>query len=235
MAARTKKARGKKTEKIPESMLGEEALQTRTRILDAAERVFAREGFDGARVDEIAAEADVNKALIYYYFESKKALLEELVNRAVKAIVAEKEAVFESTPAKIDLVKWEVPEEIIERGLSITSKWMAIFGILCVEAFKDDNEVPQLFRVMDNYLDSMAPILSKGGLEKSAVEEVRFPGVFFGLAPLLFFELLKDKWAAYYKVDRAALEKRFLGTFARMYGEGLRVMVQRPQGKGRGK
>ncbi len=48
--------------------------QTRTAILAAAERVFAREGLAGARIDLIAAEARVNKALLYYYFSSKERL-----------------------------------------------------------------------------------------------------------------------------------------------------------------
>jgi AcrR family transcriptional regulator len=39
---------------------------TKERILTAAAAVFANRGFDGARVEEIAKLAGVNKALIYY-------------------------------------------------------------------------------------------------------------------------------------------------------------------------
>lgn len=44
------------------------------RILDAAANIFAEAGFGGARVDEIAACAGVNKAMIYYHIGDKKAL-----------------------------------------------------------------------------------------------------------------------------------------------------------------
>lgn len=44
------------------------------RILSAATQVFAEAGFDGARIDAIAARADVNKAMIYYHVGDKKAL-----------------------------------------------------------------------------------------------------------------------------------------------------------------
>jgi len=47
---------------------------TRQAILQAAERIFADEGLEGARTDAIAASAGVNKALLYYYFRSKEAL-----------------------------------------------------------------------------------------------------------------------------------------------------------------
>lgn len=47
---------------------------TRERILDAAEREFADKGFFGARVDEIAHSADINKRMIYAHFGSKEGL-----------------------------------------------------------------------------------------------------------------------------------------------------------------
>ena len=48
--------------------------ETVQRILDAAGTIFAEVGFGGARVDEIAARADVNKAMIYYHIGDKQAL-----------------------------------------------------------------------------------------------------------------------------------------------------------------
>ncbi|MBW1769410.1 MAG: helix-turn-helix transcriptional regulator [Deltaproteobacteria bacterium] len=42
------------------------------RIMDAATEIFAESGFAGARVDEIAKRAGVNKAMIYYRIGDKK-------------------------------------------------------------------------------------------------------------------------------------------------------------------
>ncbi len=50
------------------------SVATRETILEAAERIFADEGLEGARTDAIAAAAGVNKALLYYYFRSKEGL-----------------------------------------------------------------------------------------------------------------------------------------------------------------
>jgi TetR/AcrR family transcriptional regulator len=50
------------------------AAETRKRILDAALSEFAAHGLAGARTEHIAAAAGVNKALLYYYFESKEKL-----------------------------------------------------------------------------------------------------------------------------------------------------------------
>ncbi|WP_205685542.1 TetR/AcrR family transcriptional regulator [Flavipsychrobacter stenotrophus] len=45
-------------------------------IINAAEKLFAEKGFDGASVRDIAQEADVNVAMISYYFGSKEKLME---------------------------------------------------------------------------------------------------------------------------------------------------------------
>lgn len=50
--------------------------QTEKAILDAARRVFTQRGFDGARMDEIAKAAGINRALLHYYFRSKDKLFD---------------------------------------------------------------------------------------------------------------------------------------------------------------
>ncbi len=55
---------------------------TEGRILAAAHRVFLRTGTAGARMQEIAAEAGVNSALLHYYFRSKERLSEAVFVRA---------------------------------------------------------------------------------------------------------------------------------------------------------
>jgi TetR/AcrR family transcriptional regulator len=51
-------------------------------LLNAAEEVFAENGFDGARVDEIARRAGYNKSLLFQYFGDKLALYSEVIRQA---------------------------------------------------------------------------------------------------------------------------------------------------------
>lgn len=60
---------------------------TEQRILDAADMVFVRRGTDGARMQEIAEEAGVNKALLHYYFRSKELLSQAVFKRAVSTLL----------------------------------------------------------------------------------------------------------------------------------------------------
>ncbi|MGW0087208.1 TetR/AcrR family transcriptional regulator [Streptomyces sp. NPDC003393] len=59
-----------------------DAARTRAEILDVATREFARAGYDGARVDEIAALTRTTKRMIYYYFGGKKQLFTAVLERA---------------------------------------------------------------------------------------------------------------------------------------------------------
>ena len=61
-------------------------VETRERILDAAHTVFLRKGTAGSRTQEIADEADVNKALVHYYFGTKAALADAIFERALATI-----------------------------------------------------------------------------------------------------------------------------------------------------
>jgi AcrR family transcriptional regulator len=62
----------------------EQAEQTRARILEAAEVVFGRRGYERASVAAIAVEAGVAEETIYAHFRNKRTLLGELVQRAVR-------------------------------------------------------------------------------------------------------------------------------------------------------
>jgi TetR/AcrR family transcriptional regulator len=58
-----------------------DAAATKATILHAALKEFAELGLAGARMDEIARVAGVNKALLYYYFESKEHLYEGVIEQ----------------------------------------------------------------------------------------------------------------------------------------------------------
>jgi len=55
--------------------------ETAARILEAADQVIGEVGYDAASVADIAARAEVNKALVFYYFGSKAELLERVLER----------------------------------------------------------------------------------------------------------------------------------------------------------
>jgi TetR/AcrR family transcriptional regulator len=59
---------------------------TEKKILEAAKKVFHERGFDGARMQEIADEAGVNKALVHYYYRNKANLFSSVFKDALQDI-----------------------------------------------------------------------------------------------------------------------------------------------------
>ena len=74
---------------------------TEERIYDAARKVFLQKGMDGARMQEIADEAGMNKALLHYYFRSKenlfKAVFKDIFTKFFDKV---RYSLFSDAPAK---------------------------------------------------------------------------------------------------------------------------------------
>lgn len=68
------------------------AARARAELLQVATEEFARVGYYGARVDEIAAKSSTTKRMIYYYFDDKDGLFTAVLERAYAAIRAAEKA-----------------------------------------------------------------------------------------------------------------------------------------------
>lgn len=67
----------------------------RLQILNAAERIFSRKGFDKARMDDIVHAAGISKGSLYWYFKSKDELIRALLDRVFISEMREAEALVE--------------------------------------------------------------------------------------------------------------------------------------------
>lgn len=77
-------------------------INTDDKILEAAKEVFISKGYDGARMQEIADWAGINKALLHYYFRSKEKLFEAVFKDTLQQI----------GPVILDFVKDHIPLEV---------------------------------------------------------------------------------------------------------------------------
>ncbi|MFK7770814.1 MAG: TetR/AcrR family transcriptional regulator [Saprospiraceae bacterium] len=60
---------------------------TEQEILEIARKHFVRKGFAGARMQEIADEAGINKAMLHYYFRSKDKLYHEIIKQTLNFMI----------------------------------------------------------------------------------------------------------------------------------------------------
>src|ERR1700693_5176052 len=61
-------------------------IDTKTRILNAAEKLFGMSGFDATSLRDITAEAQVNLAAVNYHFQSKDSLIDAVIGRRLEPV-----------------------------------------------------------------------------------------------------------------------------------------------------
>jgi AcrR family transcriptional regulator len=64
----------------------EVAVDTKTKILDSAEKLFGKKGFDATSLRDITAEADVNLAAVNYHFQTKESLIDAVIARRLEPV-----------------------------------------------------------------------------------------------------------------------------------------------------
>lgn len=113
-------------------------------VIAGARRIFLRDGFDGASVDEIAASAGVSKATLYSYFPDKRLLFLEVARQEINAITDRaSQGIDRSAPPPVVLS--EVARTII--GFATSPVGIGIFRLCVAEA----ERFPELGRA---YYDS---------------------------------------------------------------------------------
>jgi AcrR family transcriptional regulator len=83
----------------------EKSEETQKQILDAAKKIFASKGLSGARMQEIADEAGINKALLHYYYRNKEKLFEHVFEEAVQKLLKPIAAFFADDSELFDKIR----------------------------------------------------------------------------------------------------------------------------------
>lgn len=127
-------------------------------ILEAAAEVFAEKGYDGARVDELARAANVNKATLYYQVGDKEAIYHAILERVLSRTVNEIASALE----KIDDC-----EEKIRRFITIIAKSHGSFRymapIMLREVASGGRNLPEIaLDLMGRFLNLLASSIKKG-------------------------------------------------------------------------
>lgn len=93
-------------------------IDTKTRILDAAEALFAENGFDAVPIRAIMRLADARLGLMNYYFESKDSLLEAVIERRAYRLNSERQRLLEEFAGSEDSSVTRVVDAIVDPYLA---------------------------------------------------------------------------------------------------------------------
>lgn len=123
-----------------------------SRILDAAHAVFMRSGTAGARMQEIADEAGVNKALLHYYFRSKERLAAAVFERVARGLF---ERLGEVAISDLDIE--EKVRRIVAVYLDQFARTPYAPGYLICEMNQNPDRAAQLLEALGGPLPAAAP------------------------------------------------------------------------------
>ncbi|MFP4664940.1 MAG: TetR/AcrR family transcriptional regulator [Bacteroidales bacterium] len=110
-------------------------------ILNAASEVFMEKGFDGARMQEIADKAGLNKALLHYYFRSKKKLFSDVFQVVLMEMVDGLSRIFEKDISVFEAIRqfFAVHQDIL-----LKNKLLPLF--MLNEIQRDPDLIVNLYR-----------------------------------------------------------------------------------------
>jgi TetR/AcrR family transcriptional regulator len=183
--------------------------ESKKRILNAAARVFAEKGFNGARMDEIARKAKVNKALIYYYFKSKKRVLSELFKKFFR----------ESTGLLLNFVERGGFSENAEENKKLFEKEYSgyletnedLIKIIVMESIKSDIDEVPIFNLVDisnNEQDDRVNSIELN-IDDDEQKLMYIAEFFTGIMPFISYIVFKNKWCKHFNMKEEELKNYF--------------------------
>jgi len=188
-------------------------MDTKTRILKAAEKLFAQKGFDKTTVDTIAHKAKVNKAMIYYHFKNKDQIKKALFDNFIYEIIT---MVDDSMDVVLDFESSHEFRKFFDHYLLFWEERRDILRVIFMESLKKNNRDSSLFRFMDIIIkNEIMEILQQRGVSTDYDQKLILIADFFtGLIPLFSYTLYKDQWCKHYKISEKELRDKFFQAYA---------------------
>lgn len=115
---------------------------TEQKILAAARAVFVRRGFAGSRMQEIADEAGINKALLHYYFRSKEQLFETIFRETIMRLLPMVKTIL-SSEAPLE----EKIEQFVAHYMSTLAENPFVPGFILHEIASNPGRLPRLLPI----------------------------------------------------------------------------------------
>ncbi len=140
--------------------------KTEQKIIEAAEIVFHEKGFDGARMQEIADKASINKGLLHYYFKSKDALFDAIFNMAIKKMSGSINSIL-----KMDITLEEKINLIIDSYMNLLLRNSSLPRFVITELNKDSDRFIKKYlsgeinNVFANFINSVQEEIDAGKIK----------------------------------------------------------------------
>jgi len=164
-------------------------------------------------VEEISEMARVNKALIYYYFESKEAILRELFRKFVDEILTEEDL----SDIENILDSPEQMQELFLRNLLMLEERKDLLRIFFMEALKE----PKGDFFADGFLESILrchkETMQQTNMKLDDPQDFLVLEFFTAVMPVASYVLFKDHWCRRFSLTEEVLREKFIQIFLKTH------------------
>lgn len=157
--------------------------QTEEKIFEAATDVFVDKGMDGARMQDIASLAGINKALLHYYFRTKDQLFDAVFQMIAKKILKKFAPVFDEKLTLEDKIRFFYKEHI-----TFLQENPKLPAFLLNEANRNPQRIKKLIANVDmQYFWNTLYVQHKEEFKKYNITEETLPQLMISIAALSVF------------------------------------------------
>lgn len=178
---------------------------TKQKILQAAQSLFAEKGYAASSMESLAGAVNINKATIYHHFKSKQDILIALVDELISDTISLHRQVKAETATKEKTARRSE-----DKRYRFISDRKNIFSVIMLEMLKSGNKEDYLFKYIDT---TLGRALKQNELSKPESFFLTPPlltkSLFFGILPTIMYILLKDKFIAHYQFAEEQVEEAF--------------------------
>jgi len=164
---------------------------TEKQILEAAKNIFQQKGMDGARMQEIADTAGINKSMLHYYYRSKQKLFDAVFKSAINLMA----------PKIIKIV--ETDEHLFDKIRSFTNKYISFMNkhsfiptFIIQELNRNPDMIKEVFiskfddSISEKLKKQIEELVEKGGIKPIKPEHLLINIVSMSIFPFMAKPLL---------------------------------------------
>ena len=167
-------------------------LSAQERIKIAATKVFTLKGLEGARMQDIADEANINKAMLHYYFRNKKQLFEIIFEEKLHKIFGAMELLIFSKDAFENRIR-----AFVEKQISIVLEFPVMPIFVMLEVRKNPELLEGKFKnipldvIRDNFRKVIDAEVMSGNIRRISLEELLMNVMSLCIYPIIAEPTLK--------------------------------------------
>jgi len=183
--------------------------KTEELILDAATNIFQQKGMDGARMQEIADTAGINKAMLHYYYRSKQKLFEAVFKSAINLMAPKIIKIIEKDEHLFDKIR-----NFTDKYISFISKHSFIPTFIIHELNRNPDMIKDIFiskfedSIKSKLVNQIEELIEKGEIIPIKPEQLLVNIVSMSIFPFIAKPLLSAVLQKNEKEYKQLIEER---------------------------